>query len=76
MTTTPEKPDDVRPTEAPLDAAREQREYGHSSGDRNTKSEEGDWKSLEGGQQRKPSDDPDELVPDGDSSGRKPSPGT
>lgn len=75
MTTTPEKPGDVRPPEAPLDAAREQHEYGHSSGDRNTKSKEGDWKSLEGGQQRKPTDDHDELAPDGNRPGRKPSPG-
>lgn len=39
-----------------------QREYGHSSGDRNTKSGEGDWPHYEGGTQRDATpdvDDPD-----------------
>lgn len=36
----------------PPEPAVSQREYGHSSGDRNTKSSEADWPSLEGGTQR------------------------
>ncbi|MFP7722707.1 hypothetical protein [Lysobacter sp. A3-1-A15] len=34
------------------EADREPREYGHSSGDRNTKKKEGDFEALEGGEQR------------------------
>lgn len=41
-------PRDPRPTEP----ATSQREYGHSSGDRNTKSSEKDWPGFEGGTQR------------------------
>ena len=67
MTGTSDKSGDTRPGDAPLDTAREQREYGHSSGDRNTRSEEDDWKSLEGGEQRRPAADHDELEPDGTS---------
>jgi hypothetical protein len=48
----PQKP---RPTTP--QPGRTAREYGHSSGDRNTKSEEGDWKHLEGGSQRDPTPD-------------------
>lgn len=36
----------------PPDPGTSQREYGHSSGDRNTKAHEGDWPELEGGTQR------------------------
>ena len=36
----------------PPEPATSQREYGHSSGDRNTKSSEADWPELEGGTQR------------------------
>ena len=43
MTGTSDKPGDSQPGDAPLDTAREQREYGHSSGVRNTRSEEDDW---------------------------------
>lgn len=34
------------------EADREPREYGHSSGDRNTKAKEGEFKPLQGGEQR------------------------
>lgn len=36
----------------PPEPATSQREYGHSSGDRNTKDNEADWPELEGGTQR------------------------
>lgn len=34
------------------DAARKPREYGHSSGDRNTRTREDEWPGFEGGDQR------------------------
>lgn len=34
------------------DTARKPREYGHSSGDRNTRTREGEWHGFEGGDQR------------------------
>lgn len=34
------------------DAARKPREYGHSSGDRNTRTSEDDWHGFKGGDQR------------------------
>ena len=36
----------------PPEPGTSQREYGHSSGDRNTKSSEKDWPGYEGGTQR------------------------
>lgn len=36
---------------------RREREYGHSSGDRNTRHEGDEWKSLEGGEQREATPD-------------------
>lgn len=44
-----------RHTDTGRDApGKSQREYGHSSGDRNTKHSEKDWKGFSGGQQRDP----------------------
>ena len=40
-------------------AEREPREYGHSSGDRNTKKKEGEFKPLHGGEQRDADPEPD-----------------
>jgi|GEM_PF-5515633 len=36
---------------------RREREYGHSSGDRNSRHERDEWKSFEGGEQREASPD-------------------
>ncbi|HEY0505754.1 MAG TPA: hypothetical protein VGD42_19895 [Lysobacter sp.] len=36
----------------PASAGKSQREYGHSSGDRNTKKHEDEWKGFSGGRQR------------------------
>lgn len=36
----------------PASAGKSQREYEHSSGDRNTKHSEKDWKGFSGGRQR------------------------
>lgn len=36
----------------PAATGKSEREYGHSSGDRNTKKSEQDWKEFQGGQQR------------------------
>lgn len=43
-----------QPSPAPHgpDVGRKQREYGHSSGDRNTRSKEDEWPDLHGGEQR------------------------
>lgn len=40
------------PVSTPADTGTSQREYGHSSGDRNTRRSENDWPDLEGGIQR------------------------
>lgn len=51
-------------TEAVRESARSQREYGHSSGDRNTRHDEDDAPSLTGGEKRDATpDDKDELTP-------------
>ena len=49
------EPHKSRPAEP--QPGRTAREYGHSSGDRNTKHDEGDWKEFEGGSQRDPAPD-------------------
>lgn len=48
------KPGDYsdQPDQDPTAEGTSPREYGHSSGDRNTKSDEGDWPAFEGGVQR------------------------
>ena len=46
----PDPPQDADP--AIPDIGKSQRQYAHSSGDRNTKSSEGDWKGFAGGEQR------------------------
>lgn len=43
-------------TEIP-EPGRREREYGHSSGDRNSRHERDEWKSFEGGEQREASPD-------------------
>jgi hypothetical protein len=44
-------------SEATHEVAREQREYGHSSGDRNTRTRKDEWHEFEGGEQREASVD-------------------
>ena len=41
-----------RPIDPPQAVGESQRDYPHSSGDRNTKKSESDWKKFEGGTQR------------------------
>ncbi len=55
----------------PAPAGKSQREYGHSSGDRNTKKSEDDWKGYSGGRQRDatpgaPGAEPDKDAQDDD----------
>lgn len=50
----PQKPRPADSHPAEPQPGRTAREYGHSSGDRNTKRDEGDWKDFEGGSQRDP----------------------
>ena len=45
-------PDHDDRTGAERQVDREPREYGHSSGDRNTKKKDGEFKPLHGGEQR------------------------
>lgn len=49
------EPRKQRPADPP--PGRTAREYDHSSGDRNTKRNESDWKDFEGGIQRDPAPD-------------------
>jgi len=51
MTTGTPDPQGPAVPEGP-NVGRAQREYGHSSGDRNTRSKEDDWPELHGGEQR------------------------
>lgn len=44
-------------SEASHEVARKQREYGHSSGDRNTRTRKDEWHEFEGGEQREASVD-------------------
>jgi len=44
-------------SEATHETARRQREYGHSSGDRNTRTRQDEWHGFEGGEQREASVD-------------------
>ena len=44
------RPDPPQPPPGPDGAA--EREYGHSSGDRNTRTDEHDWKHFEHGKER------------------------
>ena len=41
-----------RPIDPPQAVGESRRDYPHSSGDRNTKKSESDWKKFEGGEQR------------------------
>ena len=44
-------------SEATHEVARKQREYGHSSGDRNTRTRKDEWNEFQGGEQREASID-------------------
>lgn len=49
----PDRPEPRRdPLPPGMEPDRSQREYGHSSEDRNTRKRESDWPEFEGGQQR------------------------
>lgn len=61
----------MAPTERSADPAgatpdagtgRKQREYGHSSGDRNTRTDEHDWKHFQDGKERTVHAEPDDAA--------------
>lgn len=50
-----------RPIDPPQNVGESTRDYPHSSGDRNTKKSESDWKEFEGGEQRNAGPAPDDA---------------
>lgn len=53
------------------DAERKPREYGHSSGDRNTRTREDEWHQFKGGDQREAGGD-NAIADDADAGARRP----
>ena len=61
----PEHANDATPPAEHLEEGRKRREYGHSSGDRNTRTREGEWHEFSGGEQREAGPDDEVAPPDG-----------